>query len=411
VGTTWTVGLIFLIAIGCSEKEELKLDPGVSPFYPGPGSPQASTGLEAARDRSAGGPAAPGITDGPAVASLPAPESEPPLRPEDVERQLRIALRSVEKGDSSRAVRVLDRILSFEPLNREALSGRASVAFEQFERATAPSERAAALDKAAGLVRTLHRAYEKSTKKESALFAQVLYAEARMNVSQGQDQRALAVLREAYDGGFDPFDQVEKDQSMASLRSSQGYLALLKSIDDANLAKARERVKDHLKRPPGIAFDFTLPDLDGKPVSLGQLKGKVVFIDIWGTWCKPCREAIPNLIALHRKYRRRGLEIVGIDYEQNAPDAETARLFVKRFVQEAGIPYPCVMGDEPTLLKIPNFRGFPTSMVIDRSGKVRMLVTENTAPFDVIDATVQVLLEEPAAPTPAPAPPGSAKPK
>src|SRR4029077_1965860 len=131
-----------------------------------------------------------------------------------------------------------------------------------------------------GLTRTLRRAYEKSTKRENDLFGRVLYAEARLLVSQKRPDRALAGLREAYDGRFDPFDQVEKDESMASLRSSPGYPALLKSIDDANLAAARGRVKDHLDRPLDISFDFTLPNLDGKPVSLGQLKkGKVVLID------------------------------------------------------------------------------------------------------------------------------------
>jgi hypothetical protein len=70
---------------------------------------------------------------------------------------------------------------------------------------------------------------------------------------------------------------------------------------------------------------------------------------------------------------------------------------VKQVVQAVGIPYRCVIGDQATLEKIPNFRGFPTSMVIDRAGKVRMLVTENANDTpEALDDVVQVLLAEPA---------------
>jgi thiol-disulfide isomerase/thioredoxin len=125
----------------------------------------------------------------------------------------------------------------------------------------------------------------------------------------------------------------------------------------------------------------------------------VVLIDIWGTWCKPCREAIPGLIQLYRKSRRRGLEIVGIAYEPNAPDPPTAVQMVRRFVQEAGIPYRCVMGELALLEKIPNFHGFPTSMLIDRAGKVRLVITENTGEtIDALADAAQILLAEPATP-------------
>jgi thiol-disulfide isomerase/thioredoxin len=401
-----------LIVIGCSQEQELKLDPGVSPFFPGePRSTQGPAGPARDAESSPGSPRVAGTAGGPAGTEAAGSTAlDAPLRPEDVERQLRIALRGIEKGDATRASRTLDRILAVDPLNREALFGRAAVALDHARRATATPERAAALEPALAPVRTLRRAYEKPTKRETDLFGRVLYTQAQIEVSQGRLDRARAALREAYDGGFDPFDQVEKDPSMASFRASEGYRALLRSIDEANLAKARQRVQRLLDQPLPFAFDFTLPDLDGKPVALGQLRGQVVLIDVWGTWCKPCLEAIPGLIQLYRKHHRRGFEIVGIDYEQNAPDPPTAVQMVKQVVQAAEIPYRCVMGDPATLEKIPNFHGFPTTMVIDRSGKVRWLITENsTGTPDALDDAIQVLLAEPA-----PQAPGSdkgAKPK
>ena len=284
-----------------------------------------------------------------------APDIKGSIRPEDVERQLRIALRTAEKGDSARAVALLDRVLEVEPINREALLGRASIALEQSRRATSPAERAAALEKAGSFIRAVRRAYEQSNNRELAVFAAVLYEEVKLNAREGRLDRAVAILKEAYEAGFDAFDRVEHDEDLAKLRSSPGYHALLKSIDAANLAKSRGRVKNYLDHPLDFAFDFNVKDLDGKPLSLGQFKGKVVVVNIWGTWCEPCRKAIPGLIQLYYRHRRRGLEIVGLDYEQNAPDAETARKYVKQVVQQMNIPYRIAMGERRAPREDPEF--------------------------------------------------------
>src|SRR5262249_9631889 len=221
---------------------------------------------------------------------------EEPIRPDDIERQLRGAVRDAEKGDVVRATRKLDQILTLQPLNREALAARAYLALGESQRATAPPDQAAALEKALELVRTLHRAYDRPKPGEGALYGDVLYTQARMLVGQGHVDRALAVLKEAYDNKYDPFDRIETDEAMKSLRAAPQYHALVKAIDAANLAQARQRVQGRLDRPLDLAFDFTLPDLDGKPFALASLRGKVVLIDFWGTWCKPCQESIPHLV-------------------------------------------------------------------------------------------------------------------
>ncbi len=414
--------LIFLVMIGCSSSEpEAPMDPGVSPFYPGP----AGSEKAASRPDAAGGRSAEETASSPAGDARPGPDaagsqaSDGPLRAEDVERQLRIALRTAEKGDTTKAVSSLDRILALQPTNREALLGRAFLALAQADKAPAAADRAAAIEKAASLMRTLRRAYEKPTQPEANIFGRVFYTEARMHAEQGRYDRATAVLKEAYDGGFDSFERIELDASMASLRSSPEYRTMLKAIDEANLAAARSRVKNFIDKPLDFSFDFKAPGLDGKPVSLDQFNGKVVIIDIWGTWCEPCRKAIPGLVQLYRRHHRLGLEVVGLAFEHNAPSPEAAAQLVKQFVQESGIPYPCAVGDESILKKIPNFHAFPTTMVLDRSGRVRMLVLENNeGVIGALDNVVQVLAAEPATPaapapakaaTPTPAPPAATK--
>ncbi len=132
----------------------------------------------------------------------------------------------------------------------------------------------------------------------------------------------------------------------------------------------------------------------------------MVLIDFWGTWCGPCKEALPSLIRLYNARHHRGLEIVGLGYERNAATPEDAVGIAREFVTQARLPYTCLMGDEATIHKVPNFVGFPTSVVVDRAGKVRLLVVQNekTTPQLLADV-VELLLAEPAPPAAAAANP------
>ena len=161
------------------------------------------------------------------------------------------------------------------------------------------------------------------------------------------------------------------------------------------MAAASERVKPQLVTPVGIPFDFSLKDLDDKTVSLADFKGKVVLLDFWGTWCGPCRQIIPGLVALYRNRKSQGLEVVGVNYERDIPDRAKAIEVVKAFVKDVKMTYTCLLGDEKTIRQIPDFKGFPTTVIFDRAGQVRALILENdsTTPAMIRDI-VEVLLAE-----------------
>lgn len=129
-------------------------------------------------------------------------------------------------------------------------------------------------------------------------------------------------------------------------------------------------------------LSFELPDLDGRPVSLQDpfFEGKVVIVNIWGTWCGGCIIEIPHLIELREKYGDRGLEIVGVAFEEGDPAEYVQKL--TRFISRKGITYPVLIGGEAkdrgnrgnveaALSGLHNFRGFPTTIYLDRSGRVR----------------------------------------
>jgi peroxiredoxin len=110
------------------------------------------------------------------------------------------------------------------------------------------------------------------------------------------------------------------------------------------------------------APDFTLNDIDGRPVSLADYRGKVVILDFWAPWCPPCKREIPDLISLQDQYADRGLRIVGIglDREDN----------VASFVRQNGINYPVMVGDDEIAGLYGGIPGIPTTFIIDRQGKI-----------------------------------------
>ncbi|MGO9921759.1 MAG: redoxin domain-containing protein [Isosphaeraceae bacterium] len=385
---------------GCSQKqEELKLDPGASPFFPGPVPADAKTAAGMGR---AGPTDRTDHSDKRAIPDRLAPINTT-LGANEVERQLRLAQRAARDGDLTGAGAMLDRVLAAEPNNREALVQRAALALGAFYRETDLADRLAAIAKAGELARAILRANEVLKNHEIDVVGRTLYAEIEARLLEGRIDQALAALKKANDLGFNAVQRVEADKKMAALRSSPQFGATKKAIDEAIVAQARERIKRALDQTPKFAFDFTLADPDGKKVSLTDFKGKVVLVDFWGTWCSPCRQSLPALIALYRRHHPNGLEIVGLNYEKDADSEAAARELVRQAKKHMGIPYPCLMGDDQTRDRVPGFGAFPTSLLIDRSGKVRMLVVgyDEKSLQKIADAIIVMLSEKspgPAAP-------------
>lgn len=113
-----------------------------------------------------------------------------------------------------------------------------------------------------------------------------------------------------------------------------------------------------------IAPQFTLDDINGKSVSLNDYKGKVIILDFWATWCPPCREEIPDFIALQNEYGKKGLQIIGIAVDRDGIKS------VKPFYENMGMNYPVLLTDGKVESRYGGIRAIPTTFIIDKKGSI-----------------------------------------
>jgi thiol-disulfide isomerase/thioredoxin len=116
-------------------------------------------------------------------------------------------------------------------------------------------------------------------------------------------------------------------------------------------------------RNPAPAPAFVARDIDGRDISAADLRGKVVIVNFWATWCPPCRAEIPDLVALQEKYKDH-LQVIGISEDEGGPDV------VRRFVANHKINYPIVMMTAQIEKMFPGVSALPTSFIIDRNARI-----------------------------------------
>jgi len=133
---------------------------------------------------------------------------------------------------------------------------------------------------------------------------------------------------------------------------------------------------------------FDLPSLDGGRTTLEGLKGKVVVVDFWATWCGPCIKEIPEYADFYRKNQPRGIEVVGIVMDSGSAQE------INDFVREYRIPYRQLVGDDRTSEAWGVNQGYPTTFVIDGKGMIRSKVLGSPPnKFEKLQEVVNAALE------------------
>jgi peroxiredoxin len=130
--------------------------------------------------------------------------------------------------------------------------------------------------------------------------------------------------------------------------------------------------------------DFTLADLQGQTRQLAALRGKVVFMNVWATWCPPCIEEMPTIQRLHAKLQPRGLEILAVSI-----DALGAQV-VTPFIQSNKLTFPVLLDPKSSVQRLYHTKGVPESFIVDKQGR---LVEKMVGPRDWASPQMLALFE------------------
>ena len=153
--------------------------------------------------------------------------------------------------------------------------------------------------------------------------------------------------------------KVAEDAPRAQILPAKAAIPVDPAVLSAELSSAGLQV------PSGTlaSTDFTLPTLDGRKVSLGSLKGKVVFLNFWATWCPPCRAEMPSMETLYQRYKDRGLEILAVDLKEE-------KKTVSEFVDQNKLTFTILLDSTAEVGGIYGTEAIPTTYIVDRLGNI-----------------------------------------
>jgi thiol-disulfide isomerase/thioredoxin len=241
--------------------------------------------------------------------------------------------------------------------------------------------------------------------------AQAAAARCRASTNSGRDVKALAALvqvlahadRGQHHQAIDDWKALLNAGASASATDQRAGAELALAVGEAYLqrlirdgrydvartwcalacsetapAEVRDHFEDRKARLDWIgkpAPPISARDVDGKPVSLAELKGKVVLVDFWATWCPPCVAAIPTLDALAQKYRDRGFVILGVNVDAMHEDAQDARKvlpMVRRFLVRHRVTWTNILNGQGTSAIAAAYRveQIPANFLVDREGRI-----------------------------------------
>jgi len=171
------------------------------------------------------------------------------------------------------------------------------------------------------------------------------------------------------------------------------HLTLWNLFTVAVLVWAAPRLLPHLgavvgvESGPATSPAYAFVSLDGEELSAESLRGKVVLVNFWATWCTPCRVEMPALQRMHERHAPDGFVVVGLAVDRASTQA------VRDFVRERGVTYPIAHVGSDAEALFGGVRGYPMSFLLDRTGKIRHTVIGPVAPLSLEPAVRRLLAE------------------
>ena len=188
-------------------------------------------------------------------------------------------------------------------------------------------------------------------------------------------------------------------ESDSSSRKKRWEILMLVSLTIAILWTVASRVPSAVGAPLSLspspregflAPDFTLDTLDGSKVTLSELRGKVVVVNFWATWCPPCRAETPALEKSYEQYKDSGVVILGVNLTNQDVISE-----VESFVQEFSLTYPILLDRDGTVSStLYQIKGLPSTFFVNREGIIRTVLVGGPMSETFIRSKIEALLKE-----------------
>jgi thiol-disulfide isomerase/thioredoxin len=171
------------------------------------------------------------------------------------------------------------------------------------------------------------------------------------------------------------------------------WLTIGNVLTAALLLLVAPRLLPHLGAVVGIGSGtgtprFDVRTLDGAPLTSDSLRGHVVLVNVWATWCLPCRAEMPLLEAMYERHRERGFVLAGFSVDRAPPGT------VATFARDRHVTYPIAIVGGAELAAFGGVQGYPTSFLLAKQGRVRFRVVGPIAPVS-LELAVRRLLDEP----------------
>jgi thiol-disulfide isomerase/thioredoxin len=223
-------------------------------------------------------------------------------------------------------------------------------------------------------------------------FVQAYYLEGVGRALNEEYEKSLQAFDDAVAKGFNQFGALEQDSELEKLRSYEGFADRMAEWKKTAIEREEKAIAAELAKGKQFDFQYTGTDIDGNPIDLDALKGKVTIVDIWGTWCPPCRQEIPSFVKLQETYGDQGFQMVGLNFERGESEEENVKM-IRETIASLKINYPCALGNDSVLEQVPQFEGYPTTLFIDKSGNVRIKAV-GMHPYEYLETIVKQLLAE-----------------
>jgi peroxiredoxin len=138
-----------------------------------------------------------------------------------------------------------------------------------------------------------------------------------------------------------------------------------------------------------LAPEFTLNSLGGEPYALSDLRGQVVVVNLWATWCPPCRAEMPALQSAYEAYQDEGMVLLAV----NTTDQDSVAA-VEGFVDEFGLTFPILLDFEGLVSRLYQLQALPSTFFIDRDGVIQKVVIGGPMSEVTLETTVEQLMTE-----------------